>query len=54
MLFCGLDLLAQAESGDAAFPVTELFTTAASPVQSGASEADSGDPGIRRRASAKA
>lgn len=55
LLFCcGLDLLTEAESGDAAFPVTELFATAASPVQSGATETDSGDPGIRRRASAKA
>lgn len=51
---CGLDLLTEAESGDAAFPVTELFATATSPVQSGATEADSGDPGIRRGASAKA
>lgn len=55
LLFCcGLDLLTEAESGDAAFPVTELFATATSPVQSGATETDSGDPGIRRRASAKA
>lgn len=54
LLFCGLDLLAEAESGDAAFPVTELFATATSPVQSGATEDDSGDAGIRRRASAKA
>lgn len=53
LLFCGLDLLAEAESGDAAFPVTELFATATSPVQSGATEDDSGDAGIRRRASAK-
>lgn len=55
LLFCcGLDLLTEAESGDAAFPVTELFATATSPVQSGATETDSGDPGIGRRASAKA
>lgn len=55
LLFCCvLDLLTEAESGDAAFSVTELFATATSTVQSGATEADSGDPGIRRGASAKA
>lgn len=55
LLFCcGLDLLTEAESGDAAFPVTKLFATATSPVQSGATKADSRDPGIGRGASAKA
>lgn len=55
LLFCcGLDFLTEAESGDAAFPVSELFATATSPVQSGAAEADAGDPGIRRGASTKA
>jgi len=55
LLFCcGLDLLTEAESGDAAFPVAELFATATSPVQSGATEADTGDPRIGRGASAEA
>lgn len=40
--FCGIDLLAETESGDAAFPVSDFSAAAASPVHTGATTTHTG------------